>query len=225
MAKYKSLAGKPETAAEGRLKAVKFLLVWVSVVAIVAVGIWWMFYKAPWNQPEEQQTTASECGPVLDRSVFTTGNPVLDQRILWAIVNDDSENHAAAEALVTHIWDEGNFNFQDPEATALWAEATSAVITVDGSIEKPALMVTSDGAIIPFTDVAETQDIQWTEVNVTSPLAQKTTFIMSAQAGETQSASVPTVLLSINGATLVPSPTLGTASEHVAVGTKEVCEQ
>lgn len=224
MVKYKSRAGNPETKAEGNLKAVKFIFVWIAVVAAVAVGVWWMFYQAPWNHPEEPQVVASEqCGQILDRSVFSTGDPLLDQRILWAIVNDESPNHEATEALVTHVWGKGDFNFEDEKASKLWANAVSAVSEVEGSIEKPALMITSDGVIVPFTDVPETEGVQWTEVNVSNPTSQKTTFIASSQAGEEQSASVPTVLLSINGGTLVPSPTLGVASEHVAVGAKEVC--
>lgn len=227
MAKYKSRGGKPETQAEGRLQAVKFIFFWLLVVAVIAVGVWWMFYKAPWNDPDNlgpQTNATQECSEILDRSVFSTGSPLLDQRILWAIVNDESQDRTATEALVTHIWKNGNFNFEDAGAKTLWADATAAVPEVDGAIDKPALMITTTGVIVPFSDVEETQSIQWAEVNVSAPSTQRTTFITSSTAGEQQSASVPTVLLSINGGTTVPTPTLGTASEHVAVGAKEVCE-
>ena len=223
MANYKSYGGRKPTKAEENLSAGKMLLIYVVLVAVIVGGAFGVRHVLSKQDNDTVATGDKECSQVLDGSVFTTGDPLLDQRILWTIVNDESEGSEVAAELVQHVWEDKNFKFSG-DAENLWSEAVTAVPEVEGSIEKPALSVTSDGVIIPYVDAPEAKDVNWTEtpIDVSEP---RTTFVMTSKAGEEQSPAVPTVLLSINGANVVPSPTLGIASEHVAVNMQEVCEQ
>lgn len=223
MVTYKSRGGKGESLVESRYSAIKAGLVFLAIVGVLLGSI--LFFQNRGNDDDPAvTTTAGECSVIIENSVFTTGTPLTDQRILWVILNDQSEGKVVAGGIVEHVWNEANFKFTDDAQKKMWNEATSMVQAINTPINQPALSIMADGTIVPFTPPDEVAGIQWTEVNVTAVPDMRSTFLMSSQAGETQSVPVPTVLLSINNGTMVPSPTLGVASDHIAVNAKKVCE-
>lgn len=224
MVRYKSHGGKKPTAVEERASAVKAGVIFLVIVAVFVLGIIFVPKLGLFSSNEEENVTTSEqCGAIIPNSVFSTGDPLLDQRILWVITYDESKGKEVAGNLVDHIWQEGNFSFPEKAEKDLWKKAVSTVTSVEKGIEEPALSITQDGVIIPYKAGPEARSLSWTEVSVSGIPAQKSTFLMSSAIGEKTSSPVPTVLLSINGGTLVPSPTLGVGAEHTAVDTKEVC--
>lgn len=223
MVTYKSRGGKAETLVESRYAVVKAGLIFLAIVGVLLGSI--LLFQSRNNDETEATAPADECSVIIENSVFTTGTPLTDQRILWAILNDQSEGKVVAGGIVEHIWDEGNFAFTDEAQKKMWNEATSMVKTITSPIVQPALSITASGTIVPFTPPDEAAGIEWTEVNVAAIPDMRSTFLMSSQYGDSQSTPVPTVLLSINNGTVVPSPTLGVAADHVAVNAKKVCEQ
>lgn len=219
--KLKSYGGEP-TRAQKNLEGLRGLIGALVVVAIV-VGA---FLFANWvgNKQEENKVAEEQCVQIIPDSVFTTGDPILDQRILYAITQDKSKNHEDSGELVKHLWDKGDFNFESEGSKELWNEANKKVTKLK-SIEKPALSITQEGVIIPYNEPDELKNVEWTEVSVAAPSAKKSESLMVSSYGEEEKTPVaPTVLLNISGSSVVPSPTLGKAADHQAVETKEVCE-
>lgn len=219
--KLKSYGGEP-TRAQKNLEGLRSLVGALVVVAIVAGA----FFFAHWigNRHEENKVAEAKCVQVIPNSVFTTGDPILDQRILYTITQDKSKNHQDSGDLVKHLWDKGDFNFESDGSKKLWSDATKKVTKLK-SIEKPALSITQEGVITPYNEPEELKNVEWTEVSVTTPSTKKSESLMVSSYGENQKTpAAPTVLLNISGSSVVPSPTLGEAADHQAVETKEVCE-
>lgn len=224
MVTYKSGGGKGRTPAEYRLGAVKALLIFLVVVGVTLGAALYLQGKDFGNR-ETANPTAAQCGNIVENSVFSTGSPLTDQRLLWVIINDQSENKSVAGGIVDHVWKHENFKFEDDAQQRMWNEAVEKVKNIRSPISKPALSITSAGVITPFSAPPETNSIIWTEVSVGTAPDNRSNFLMVSAVNETSSTAVPTVLLSINGGNVVPSPTLGQNATHTVVDIKKVCEQ
>lgn len=220
MVTYRSNGGKGTTNVEERWQVLRSLLIFLLVVGVCLGAILYFNNK----KEKADDPVAANCSHVIENSVFSTGTPLTDQRILWAIVNDKSANKDAAAGIVDHLWENADFKFSKPEEQKLWDAAVNAVPQITSPIHKPALSITKEGVIIPFKEPSEVKDVMWTEVSVSGIPAQRSTFLMTSTAGNQKTNPVPLVLLSINGGSMVPSPTLGIGSEHTAINTKEVCK-
>lgn len=218
--KLKSYGGEP-TRAQKNVEGFRSLIAVVVLIAVVGGVI----FLTNWvnKHHEENKVAESECVQVIPNSVFTTGDPIIDQRILYAITNDDSKNHQDSGDLVNHLWEKENFNFPTEGSQELWSEATHKVTKLK-PISKPTLSITEEGVITPYNEADELKDIEWTEVSVSPPSKKKSESLMVSSYGEEKKTTpAPTVLLNISDSTIVPSPTLGEAADHQAVETKEVC--
>lgn len=168
---------------------------------------------------EAQQTAA--CSHPVPRSVFTTGDPLLDQQILWFIANDPSEGNELSASMVTHIWENRNFAFPTSEANALWEEAVSAVTSI-GEISKPALMLAEGNVIVPYNDSTQLQGMSWQEVSVT-PQYEVGTMLTAPGTEQEEYTPVPVVFMPINNANVVPAPVYDDSGSVQMVNYSEVC--
>lgn len=227
MVKMKSHGGKRPTQQDNAREGIRAVAIFIVVIGIF-VAVTLLAPRIDWpfgNDDDEAKTTAQseQCGNIIPGSVFTTGDPLLDERILWVIVNDDSEGHETTGNIVTHIWENGDFAFEGDSERKLWAEATSAV-TEPKEFTEPLLSINESGVIGPFAPAEEIEDLNWTMATVTNPPGERSTFIMASEIGETTSPPVPTVLMPVNGGVQVPAPSMGEGAKHTAVNTQEVCE-
>lgn len=219
MGTFKSYGVKAPTPAERNFSLIKSAVFFVVMVGL-AITAFIIF-----NPNSDVGTTDAEgeqCVNVIPNSVFTTGDPLTDERILYTIVNDETEGNEASGDLVTHLWDNENFDFEGKSAE-LWEEAVENVNELE-DIEEPALAMTDDEVIIPYEEPEELQGTEWTEVETSTPRDTKSMGLMVSSQGEETTDPAPIVILSLTGNNTIPSPTMGDDSEHQAVEMNRVCD-
>lgn len=226
MVRFQSAGGRNLTPAERHYSVAKSGLIFVIVIALAIGAYFGINHLVQTNKESETVATPAACSAVIENSVFSTGDPLLDQRILYAILSDKSEGKETSGSLVQHIWEKKNFAFTDQPVADLWNQAVKNVVAVESAITAPALSITADGIITPFKENSDTRDINWVEVQVSDRPSQVSTFLaISVLSEQTQSTPVPTVLLSINNANVVPAPYLGQGSQTQIVEAKKVCNE
>lgn len=149
MASYTSRGGSPRSLVEQRGQGVKFVLM-LLFSFLVTLGLWWAY--------STYRDKASQCvSSWPEMSVFTTGNPEVDQRIAWAIAHDESEKMEASEQLVTQLWEKKDISFTG-KAAELWGKAQLAELATETT---PWLSITQSGVIVPFFSAPEVQGKTW----------------------------------------------------------------
>lgn len=196
-------------------------LIYSITVGALLGGTIYVANQEKTTQPETNQ--ASSCGKVIPRSVFTTGSPLLDQQILWAISNDASEGREVSARLVTHIWESKNFAFETVEENKLWEQATGTVQQVSQAINKPALMLAEGNVIVPYNDNPQTQGLSWQEVQVT-PAYEVGTMLAGPNSEQSEASVVPIVFMPINSGQIIPAPSYDDSKTVQIVDYKGACD-
>lgn len=218
MVTFRSRGGAlPSPAEDGRS-----MLGAVTIFALIMASLVYLGIRAGKDDaaPSEPAVAVS-CREILPGSVFTTGDPLIDERILYVIASDKSEVRQVAGGIVEHIWKNGNFSFPKREENALWEKATSVVTRPRA--DAPLLAVTESSLIVPYAPTPQTKDLKWAFARADKPSSEPSIFLVGGDKGGTKTTFVPTVLRSINGGQVIFSPTLGEGTTTVIAGAAKVC--